>query len=161
VTQLAAPRSSLITLVTTFVLLLTAGFAIAAAWNPALWVGAAVLGVICVVSYLLAPVSYSLEDGWLIVRSRVHDKVFGPVVRCTRLSESDRFPRLIGLRLFGNGGIFAGVGWFWNRMLGVFRAYVTSARRDDLVVLYTAAARAIVISPEDSEGFVQHWASNR
>jgi hypothetical protein len=61
---------------------------------------------------------------------------------------------LIGLRLFGNGGVFAGAGWFWNRTLRVFRAYVTSARRDDLVLVETPA-RKIIISPVDARRFIQ------
>jgi hypothetical protein len=57
------------------------------------------------------------------------------------------------LRLFGNGGLFAGSGIFWNRQLGVFRAYVTTSNRDHHLLVVTGKTK-ILISPADPRGFL-------
>ncbi len=56
------------------------------------------------------------------------------------------------LRLFGNGGLFSFSGWFRNKSLGVYRAYVTDHRR---AVILTWDERRIVVSPEPPERFVE------
>lgn len=55
------------------------------------------------------------------------------------------------VRLFGNGGLFAFTGWFRNRTLGTYRAYVTDLNR--LVVL-RFEKRVVVISPDEPARFV-------
>ena len=82
-------------------------------------------------------------------------KVFPAVTRCSTLTA--RPP--MGLRLWGNGGLFAGTGIFWNQAYGVFRAYVTSARYQDYVLVETRT-RKVLISPENPEEFVRTWASS-
>ncbi len=151
--QLTAPMSASIVAVTAFVFVVAAGMLIAAVHWPVLLIGGGVLSVVSVASFLLAPVSYSIEAGKLVVTSHVHQKVFGPVVRCSRV---EALPPLIGIRLFGSGGLFGGMGIFWNRVYGVFRMYVTSARPEDMVLVETADRR-IVISPRDPAGFVSGW----
>jgi hypothetical protein len=84
------------------------------------------------------------------VRFRLGRKVFAPVSRCSLLSE--RPP--LGLRLWGNGGLFAATGIFWNKVYGVYRAYVTSARYTDYVLVETPT-RKILISPENPGEFVR------
>lgn len=54
-------------------------------------------------------------------------------------------------RLCGNGGMFSITGWYRNRALGTYRAFVTNLK--DTVVL-RFPARTIVISPENPEQFV-------
>ena len=51
-----------------------------------------------------------------------------------------------GIRLFGNGGLFSGTGIFWNRKLGVFRAYVTSTRKKEMLLVETDKYK-VIISP--------------
>jgi hypothetical protein len=158
-TQRAAPMSLAIELVTAFVLLLTLAFTVSAFFAPVLWFGAAVLMVVCIFCYLMAPVTYAVQDDRLIVNSHIHQKIFAPIVRCSRISEG-QLPTLIGLRVFGNGGLFAGTGIFWNRMLGIFRAYITSARPDDLVLVETTD-RKIIISPREPQLFVEAFQAAR
>jgi hypothetical protein len=55
------------------------------------------------------------------------------------------------IRTFGNGGAFSFTGFFYNKRLGSFRAYVTDPRR--CVVLHYANRR-VVISPATPEEFV-------
>ncbi len=55
------------------------------------------------------------------------------------------------LRTFGNGGFFSFSGWYWNRQLGSFRAFVTDPKR---AVVLRLTERRIVISPDLPEQFV-------
>jgi hypothetical protein len=60
-----------------------------------------------------------------------------------------------GIRIFGNGGLFSISGWFWNKTLGAYRAFVTDLR--DTVVL-RFSARTVVVSPSSPEEFVRELA---
>jgi hypothetical protein len=148
--QAAAKTSLSIKIITSGILLTTAGFLVASAFEPWLLCAGAAFSVFCIVFYLLAPASYELSEGRLTVFRHLGTKQFAPVVKCSRITE--RMPFTI--RLCGNGGLFAGTGIFWNRRYGVFRAYVTSARRSDLVLLETPTGK-IIISPENPQAFVE------
>jgi hypothetical protein len=54
-------------------------------------------------------------------------------------------------RTCGNGGFFSFTGFYRNRLLGAFRAFVTDPRR--AVVLHYSQ-RTVVLSPSDPESFV-------
>lgn len=56
-----------------------------------------------------------------------------------------------GIRLFGNGGLFSITGWFRNKTLGTYRAFVTDPHRT--VVLHFSK-RTVVVSPVAPEEFV-------
>ena len=56
------------------------------------------------------------------------------------------------IRTFGNGGLFSFTGWYRNRALGNYRAFVTDGRRT-VVLRYTR--RTIVVSPGEPEEFVK------
>jgi hypothetical protein len=56
------------------------------------------------------------------------------------------------VRLFGNGGLFAITGWFWNRRLGRFRAYATDPQR--VVLLRYRDGRQVVLTPHDVQRFI-------
>jgi len=55
------------------------------------------------------------------------------------------------IRTFGNGGLFAFTGKFWNRRLGSFRAFVTDLNR---TVVLRFPHRTVVLSPSVPEEFV-------
>jgi hypothetical protein len=55
------------------------------------------------------------------------------------------------LRLWGNGGMFSITGWYRNRALGTYRAFVTDLNR---TVVLRFPKRTIVVSPENPEQFV-------
>ncbi len=148
--QEAAPMSMSIRIMTGLVLGLVAGFFLAAAYQKVFLFAGLVLAAVCWGCYLYAPVAYELTGGRLIVRCRRGEKEFGPVVGCSLLTETPCW----SLRLWGNGGLFAGTGIFWNRSWGVFRAYVTSARHQDMVLVETQT-RKVLISPQSPEEFVQ------
>jgi len=55
------------------------------------------------------------------------------------------------LRTFGNGGAFSFTGFYYNKRLGSYRAYVTDPRR---CVVLRYANRRVVLSPASPEDFV-------
>ena len=55
----------------------------------------------------------------------------------------------------GKWGLFAGTGIFWNKKYGIFRAYVTTGSKSNLVLVDTPATR-VVITPEYPDQFVAH-----
>ncbi len=63
-----------------------------------------------------------------------------------------------GLRLCGNGGLFSFSGWFRNRALGVYRAFVTDPHR---TVVLRYPRRPIVLSPSSPEEFVHDIVTSR
>lgn len=56
------------------------------------------------------------------------------------------------VRLFGNGGLFAISGWFWNRRIGRFRAYATDPER--AVLLRYRAGQKVIVTPHDVQHFI-------
>ena len=59
------------------------------------------------------------------------------------------------IRTFGNGGAFSFTGFFYNKRLGNYRAYVTDPRR---TVVLRYAKRRVVLSPAAPEDFVHDLA---
>jgi hypothetical protein len=55
------------------------------------------------------------------------------------------------IRTFGNGGAFSFTGFYYNKRLGSYRAYVTDLRR---TVVLRYANRRVVLSPAAPEDFV-------
>jgi hypothetical protein len=55
------------------------------------------------------------------------------------------------LRTFGNGGFFSFSGFYRNRRLGAYRAFVTDLKR---TVVLRFLTRTIVVSPAAPEQFV-------
>ena len=54
-------------------------------------------------------------------------------------------------RVCGNGGMFSFTGWYRNRALGTYRAFVTDLKR---TVVLRFEKKTIVVSPENPERFV-------
>jgi hypothetical protein len=59
------------------------------------------------------------------------------------------------LRTFGNGGGFSFSGFYWNKRLGSYRAFVTDLHQ---TVVLRYAHRRVVLSPEPPEDFVRDLA---
>jgi hypothetical protein len=56
------------------------------------------------------------------------------------------------LRVFGNGGLFSITGWFWNRRVGLYRAFATDLSR--VVFLKFRDRRPVLITPHDTQHFL-------
>ena len=154
-TQASAPMSTAIKVITGLVLVMTVAILIAAIKVYCLLWGGAVLATVVFFCYLYAPIAYELTGDQLTVQFRLGQKVFQAVTGCTTLT--GRPP--MGLRLWGNGGLFAATGIFWNQTYGIYRAYVTSARYQDYVLVETRTQK-ILISPENPEEFVRTWTAS-
>jgi hypothetical protein len=147
-----APTCLSIKIITLFVLLLTLGMFIGAFFEPGfLWAGIALV-VIVVFCYLFAPIAYELNGSQLAIVTRISKKMFGPVLKCSTIHEEKPS---FGLRLWGNGGLFAGTGIFWNKKYGIFRAYVTTGDRKNFIIVDTPTTK-ILITPEKPDQFVTY-----
>ena len=114
--QNVAPTGLSIKIITSLILLLTGGMLIGAFFKPALIWGGIILAIIVIVCYLSAPIAYELNGNHLTVISRINKKVFGPI-RKGLFVENEK--PSFGLRLWGNGGLFADTGIFWNKKYGI------------------------------------------
>ena len=56
------------------------------------------------------------------------------------------------IRTFGNGGLFSFSGWYYNTLLGGYRAFVTDPNR---AVVLELGQRSVVVSPSLPEDFVR------
>jgi hypothetical protein len=104
--------------------------------------------------YLRAPIFYEITaDKELIIRYRWGSRRFKAV------SEYDvKPPRLrFGIRLWGNGGLFAVTGIFWSPKNGTFRAYVTNQNK--LVMVKLQDGKKVLISPANAEEWVSSQGS--
>jgi hypothetical protein len=57
------------------------------------------------------------------------------------------------IRMFGNGGLFSFTGFFRNKLLGTYRAFVTDPHRTVVLHYFN---RTVVISPATPEQFVRY-----
>lgn len=69
------------------------------------------------------------------------------------LKSAESVPKAMNksLRTCGNGGGFSFTGWYWNKSLGFYRAFVTDLNR---TVVLRFGQRTVVVSPDDPEDFV-------
>lgn len=56
------------------------------------------------------------------------------------------------IRTFGNGGFYSFTGWFWNKRIGSFRAFITDASR---CVVLRFETKTILVSPDNPDAFVK------
>ncbi len=149
-TQPTAQMNTAIRIVTLGVIVLTAFLIASAYFHPQMGFVALLMMAVVTFCYLTAPVRYELHDGKLTICTHVGSKTFEPVVAC----EPGEIRPFSGIRVFGNGGLFAGTGFYWNTRYGLHRAYVTSSREIDLVMVRTPTQK-ILISPSDPHGFME------
>lgn len=151
-----APWGTTLKIVSSAATLLLLG--IAAAGARSLWQKPAGAGVVTVVLPLIILASCALMTvrGYTLTRNHllVHRLLWTTKVLRSQVLSAAVQPKAMsgGLRLFGNGGLFSFSGWYRNRALGTYRAFVTDLTR---TVVIHAADRTIVVSPEAPEAFVQ------
>ncbi len=151
--QNVAPTSLSIKIITFFVLLLTLVMLFTGAFYDPGFLGAGIaLAVIVVFCYLFAPISYELNGRQLAIVTRINKKIFSPVLKCSTIYEEKPS---FGIRLWGNGGLFATTGIFWNKKYGIFRAYVTTGQRKNLILVDTPKTK-VLITPENPDQFVTY-----
>jgi len=117
--------------------------------------GWTVLTVVLPLAVLLAPLAfmvrgYRLTDRFLVVQ-RPGWSTSLPLAGLIEVrGEPDGLRYAV--RLFGNNGLYAITGWYWNRRLGRFRAYATDGER--VVLLRYADGKRIVVTPGDVQHFI-------
>ena len=149
VKQKTAKTMMAIKIVTGFVLLIMAGIVIAAVQYEPLRIPALVFVLICLYCYLRSPIAFEISNKNLLIHYRWGRAEFPSVESCQVITERPKF----GIRVFGNGGFFAGTGIFWSKRDGFFRAYVTASGPGKLVWVVTKEKK-IMISPENPNDFV-------
>lgn len=146
------PASPAIRLITALVFLILLLSLVSSFYTSFIWPVFLFLALVILLCYLTAPVAYMIEDNSLCVESRMSRKYFHGIKNCSSLNNKSRE---LTLRLWGNGGVFAATGIFWNRSNGIFRAYVTSADRSTYIMINTQGGR-VLISPEDPVSVLKH-----
>ncbi|HEY1873013.1 MAG TPA: PH domain-containing protein [Steroidobacteraceae bacterium] len=94
--------------------------------------------------------------GYLLTETRIEVRRLGwnTVLPLAGLAAVNGEPQGLrgSVRLFGNGGLFAISGWFWNRRIGRFRAYATDPER--AVLLRYRDGQKVIVTPHDVQHFV-------
>jgi hypothetical protein len=113
-----------------------------------LWLSLVPLAVILVCA-LFAVRGYSITNNALLI-----DRLFWTTRIALTELRSVRFDPTAtqrSIRTFGNGGFFSFTGYFRNKELGSYRAFMTDRRR---AVVLRFPSSVIVISPDGPEDFV-------
>lgn len=93
------------------------------------------------------PVAYVLDGEKLVVLYRIGSKTLLVEGKPHRPELMPRF----SIKIWANGGLFAGAGLFWAKNTGLFHAYVTTTRKDKILAIKGRNGRMIFISPQDPE----------
>ena len=101
-------------------------------------------------SLLFTVRGYRIEMGCLYIERLIWDTRID--LRHLRSVEADPDAMARAWRTFGNGGLFSFSGWFRNKKLGFFRAWVTN--RKNCVVL-KLEDRTLVVSPSEPASFAE------
>jgi hypothetical protein len=115
--------------------------------GPERWI-CLLLPLLLFVTALFLIRSYTLEPGTLVIRRLL----WSTRLSLAGLQSGTAQPNAMrwSLRLCGNGGMFSITGWYRNRTLGVYRAFVTDLKS---TVVLKFSRRTVVVSPERPEEF--------
>ncbi len=96
---------------------------------------------------------YSLSSDSILV----HRLLWSTVLPRAGLESAEFEPEAMrgSIRTFGNGGVFSFTGFYYNKRLGSYRAYVTDPRR---CVVLRYSNRRVVLSPANPQDFVSDLA---
>jgi hypothetical protein len=155
-TQFRAPWSKSLIVASIFATLVCLGVAYAFWTLPAepsfepvrLWLSLVPLAIILLCA-LFAVRGYSITNNALLI-----DRLFWTTrIPLTELQSVKFDPAAThrSIRTFGNGGFFSFTGYFRNKELGSYRAFMTDRRR---AVVLRFPSSVIVISPDRPEDFV-------
>ena len=131
-------------------ILFSAGDIVPQAYHYFLYLMLAVVVLVPVGTAISMVRGYVVEEGKLVIRRLGWDTT----ISLHGLRQVEYAPGAIAgfpLKLFGNDGMFSMVGWFRNKRLGTFRAYVTKPRN---AVVLRFEDRTIVVTPDRPEEFV-------
>lgn len=92
---------------------------------------------------------YALDGSNLLIRRLL----WTTRISLSGLESVESVPKAMSgsLRTCGNGGLYSFTGWYWNRRLGSYRAWVTELQN---TVVLRVAGRTMVLSPDPVDAFV-------
>ena len=122
----AAKMDLSIKIVTSVVFIMMLGFFVASIYINGLIIAALIMLIILIFCYLYAPTSFEISDSRLVVYRNYGKIEFNHITGCRAIEKKVPFT----IRLWGNGGVFAGTGIFWNKLYGLFRMYITHANQN-------------------------------
>jgi Bacterial PH domain len=98
--------------------------------------------------------SYEITDNAILIRRLL----WTTRLDCAGLKSAVVIPQAMrkSLRTCGNGGVFSFTGWYWNKTLGFYRAFVTDLNR---TVVLRFEKRTVVVSPDEPEEFVKEFSA--
>lgn len=147
-----------------------------APWSPVLVVVSGLVTVICLVTpvvasrtsdtagmwtgcatlALMAGCALFTISGYTVTRDTIliHRLLWDTRLPLAGLFSAERAPKAMSrsIRLCGNGGFYSFTGLYWNRTLGVYRAFIMDPSR---AVVLRYASRVCVVSPDAPEEFIQ------
>jgi hypothetical protein len=154
----AAPWPTALKLVSTFgtvALLATAYGAYRAAPLAAGFTRNFGIGVALIPLAVLAGAAIFVVRGYTVIEGELYIERLLSVTRVEltglRRAWSEPLACKGSFRLFGNGGLFAFTGWFYNKKLGNFRLFATDISR---TVVLQLPKRVVVVSPADPQAFI-------
>jgi hypothetical protein len=150
-----APWSRSLVIVSSLVTILCLGFTLSMVWNGRgvlYWAGLLPLTIV-VGSALFAIRGYTVTSDAILV----HRLFWSTRLPLAGLKSAQFEPEAMraSIRTYGNGGLFSITGFFSNKLLGAYRAFVTDQHR---TVVLRYAGRTVVISPAAPEQFVHDLA---
>lgn len=147
----AAPMGGSISLVTYFVFMLVLAAFLGMILIKGLLFVVFLLTIIMFWTYFCwTPVEYGVDGGELTIFYRFGKKTFntfgGPF-------KPDRLPKFC-IKIWANGGLFAGAGLFWGTGIGLFRAYVTTTAVEKIIA-FKDSRGVIFISPHEPDKIIE------
>jgi hypothetical protein len=158
-----APWSTSLIVMSVLTSVILVGVSAGAWWEAAMghhpaplhWV--AVLPLVILFGCALCTIrGYSLSSDSILI----HRLLWSTLLPRVGLESAEAAPDAMrgSLRTFGNGGAFSFTGFYYNKRLGSYRAYVTDPRRS---VILRYANRRVVLSPATPEDFVRDLAMTK
>jgi hypothetical protein len=151
-----APWSTSLIMMSMLTTVILLGVAVGAWWEaqvghhpaPLCWVAILPLGILFGCA-LCTVRGYSISSDSILV----HRLLWSTVLPRVGLESAQVEPDAMrgSIRTFGNGGAFSFTGFYYNKRLRSYRAYVTDPRR---CVVLRYATRRVVLSPATPEDFV-------
>ena len=146
-----APWSTSLLIISSAATLVCVSIVAAIAWNAHRFTWEAMLPLAIVFGGALFTVrGYAISPDAILVH-RLFWTTHVPLAGL-QSAEFESEARCGGFRICGNGGLFSFTGFFWNKNLGTYRAFVTDFNR---AVVLRFPERTIVVSPAEPEDFVR------
>ena len=149
-----APWGISLLVISSFLTVICLGTALVAFWHGgnSFWLGVGMLAMV-VGCALFAIRGYTVTPDALLV----HRLVWTTRLPLAGLQSAQFQPNAMrwSIRTFGNGGFFSISGFYWNKLLGAYRALATNGRQT--VVLRYSGRTTVVVSPSSPEEFAHEF----